>query len=168
LALARLFMLFNGKVTGLLDVIILIFSIFLPIYGVGIAVLYYKSKEKGLTYLSLIPVLALMVYLVFGYVPITEMASFHSYVLHILSACALLVFFFMAAKSMLYRTTGRRAAAIGYLGAVYVAAESVAYPLYSLTGGVGDITVGAVAASWLMGWGLVIFLLGYSRHLSRN
>jgi hypothetical protein len=168
LALGWLFLLINGGLETPRDIIILIFSIFMPIYGLGVVVFFYKGKEKGLVYLSLIPVTGLMLYLVAAYVSITEMASFYDYVLHILTCCTLLVFFFMTAKSMLYQTTGRRAASIGYLAVIYLAAESVAYPIYSLTNGLGDITVGAIATSWLIGWGLIVFLLGYSRHLYNN
>lgn len=167
-ALGRLFLLFSGQVTTPVDILLVLFAVALPIYCVGLMVYFYKDKERGLSYLGLIPVVGLMLYLIFAYVSITEMASFQIYVLHILSGCSLLVFFFGAARSALYETTGRGAACAGYLAAAYVMAESVPYPVYSLIHGLGDITITSVATSWLMGWGLVVFLLGYSRQLQQN
>jgi hypothetical protein len=108
-----------------------------------------------------------MLYLIFAYVSKTEMASFQIYVLHILSGCSLLVFFSGPQGRPCTKPRGAGPPA-GYLAAAYVMAESVPYPVYSLIHGLGDITITSVATSWLMGWGLVVFLLGYSRQLQQN
>lgn len=165
LALSRLFLLMNGETMTLVGGIVLLFAIFMPIYALGINVLFLKEKETGLIYLALIPVAGLALYLIFAYVPITEMATLDYFMLHILSGCSLLLFFFAAAKAMLNDASQRKAAILGYLSVIYLSAQTIAYPLYSIMVPIGDITIITILTTYLCSWGLILFLFGYSNYL---
>ena len=164
-AFSNVFLFFTGETKTLLATIITASSLFMPIYAMAIIVYLTKEKDNGLDFINLIPVVSVMLYMVFSFVGTTEMATLQHYILEVLSSCALLFFFFTAAKGMFKGASLRKAGILAFLSAIYLTAQSVAYPLYVVTNSTGTLTWGTILSSYVLCWGLIVFLAGFGSYL---